>query len=175
MNISLIVALTADGFIGRDSSHLADWTGKADKRLFVRLTREAGTVVMGSRTFATINRALSGRRTIVYTTRPEQITVPGVETTSESPEALVARLEREGATGLAIAGGTAVYTQFMQANLVDELHITIVPVVFGTGIRLFQAELAMRLQLIRATPLEDGAMYLHYRAAAPAQHAENDA
>ncbi len=54
MKVSLLAAITADGFIGRDATHLADWTGKEDKKMFIELTKEAGTIVMGSRTFATI-------------------------------------------------------------------------------------------------------------------------
>jgi len=97
MNVVLIAALTADGFIGRDSSHLADWTGKADKKLFADVTKTAGAMVMGSRTFATIGRALPGRRNIIYTKHPETITAEGVETTDETPTALIARLQAEGA------------------------------------------------------------------------------
>ncbi|MEK7152944.1 MAG: dihydrofolate reductase, partial [Patescibacteria group bacterium] len=84
--------LTADGFIGRDASHLSDWTSPEDKKLFIRLTKEAGVMVMGSRTFATIGRALPGRKTIVYTSKPEDFVMEGVEATSETPADLVARL-----------------------------------------------------------------------------------
>jgi dihydrofolate reductase len=51
MKVFLIAAVTADGFIGRDASHLADWTSPEDKKLFRKLTTEAGVVVMGSKTF----------------------------------------------------------------------------------------------------------------------------
>ena len=109
MNVFIIAAITVDGFIGRDANHLADWTSPEDKKLFVKLTKQAGIIVMGSRTFATIGRALPGRRTIVYTSHPESITAEGVEATSEAPADLLARLEREGATGVAICGGASIY------------------------------------------------------------------
>lgn len=163
MKTVLVAAVTADGFIGRSSDHLADWTGKADKKLFVQVTKEAGVMVMGSRTFATIGRALPGRRTIVYTNRPEQITAEGVETTNESPAALVARLEREGATGLAVVGGASIYAHFMAAGVVDELYLTIAPLLFGTGVPLFNTALDHRLELLRHTPLDANTVLLHYR------------
>ena len=163
MRTVIIAAITADGFIGRTSEHLADWTGKADKKLFVEVTKELGTMVMGSRTFATINRALPGRKTIVYTSRPESITVEGVETTQESPAELVARLEKQGAMGLAVVGGASIYGQFMAAGVVDELYVSVAPVVFGTGVPLFSTELEAKLQLLECTNLDADTVLLHYR------------
>lgn len=163
MKTVIVAAITADGFIGRSSDHLADWTGKADKKLFVDVTKQMGTMVMGSRTFATIGRALPDRRTIVYTSRPGEITAEGVETTSETPGRLVARLKQEGATGLAVVGGASIYAQFMAAGVVDELYLTVVPVLFGTGVTLFNQELHARLQRIQHTLLDENTVLLHYR------------
>src|SRR5262245_4335105 len=131
MKVFMIAAITADGFIGRSSGHSADWTGGADKKLFVGLTKEAGVMVMGSRTFATIGRALPGRRNIVYTSQPDKIQAGGVETTSEAPAELIKRLEGEGAAGLAVCGGATIYDLFIRAGVVDELYLTVVPVLFG--------------------------------------------
>jgi len=163
MKVVLIAALTADGFIGRNASHLADWTGSADKKLFVQVTKELGTMVMGSRTFASIGRALPGRRTIVYTHHPDTITAEGVEVTSEDPAALIKRLESEGAHGVAICGGAQIYDLFIRGGLVDELYLTIVPVLFGQGVTLLAEELDTRLELIESKLLDENAMLLHYR------------
>lgn len=163
MKTVIVAAVTADGFIGRTSEHLADWTGKADKKLFVQVTKEAGVMVMGSRTFATIGRALAGRRTIVYTSRPDEITAAGVETTNEAPAELVARLAREGAAGLAVVGGASIYGQFMEAGVVDELYLTVAPLLFGTGVPLFRTTLEARLELLEQSPLDDDTVLLHYR------------
>ncbi|HSX35164.1 MAG TPA: dihydrofolate reductase family protein [Candidatus Saccharimonadales bacterium] len=163
MKTVLVAAVTADGFIGRDASHLADWTGKADKKLFVEVTKAAGIMVMGSRTFATIGRALPGRRTIVYTSKPAAITAEGVETTSEEPAALVKRLAEQGAAGLAVAGGASIYQQFMAAGVVDELYITVAPLLFGTGVPLFGGELDVRLELLETRILDTNTVLLHYK------------
>lgn len=163
MKTILIAALTADGFIGRDADHTADWTGAADKREFVRLTKEAGTMIMGARTFATIGRALPGRRTIVYTHRPETIMAEGVEITSEPPAELLKRLEHEGATGVAICGGTQIYTMFMQANLVDELYLMTISVLFGNGVPLFTAPLNQTLTLLETRRLDERSLMQHYQ------------
>jgi dihydrofolate reductase len=162
MKVFAIAAITADGFIGRTAEHLADWTSSADKKLFVRLTKEAGVVVMGSKTFATIGRALPGRRTIVYTTNPRSIAVEGVEPTSEAPADLIARLEKEGAHSIAICGGATIYNMFIKAGIIDELYLTIEPVLFGKGISLFTDNLEVGLELLETEQLTKDAIMLHY-------------
>ena len=44
----LLMAQTLDGKIAKYADHFPDWTGKADKQLFVRETRQAGAIIMGS-------------------------------------------------------------------------------------------------------------------------------
>jgi len=163
MNVFLIAAITADGFIGRHSLHGSDWTSKEDKKVFVRLTKEAGVMVMGSRTFATIGRALPGRRNIVLTSHPDNLQVEGIEPTDDTPQELVARLEKEGVPRLAVCGGTSVYEQFMQAGLVNELYLTVEPLLFGKGVPLFASELDNKLHLLDVQKLNDDAILLHYK------------
>lgn len=164
MNVFIIATQTADGYIARSADHLAtSWTTKTDKILFTRLTKKAGIVVMGWNTYATIGRALPGRRTIVYTRKTREVP-EGVELTSETPSALLARLEQEGATEVAVCGGLQIYSQFMEIGLVDEFHFTIQPVFFGRGIRLFDLDLDTKLQLVdSAISAEDSTITLHYR------------
>lgn len=163
MKVFLIAALTADGFIGRDASHLSNWTSPEDKKRFISLTKAAGVMIMGARTFATIGRALPGRRTIVYTSHPDTITAEGVETTNEPPSALLARLKKEGVQGIAICGGASIYSLFMQANVVDELYLTIEPIVFGKGVPLFGTHLERQLALVETSQPNDHTVFLHYR------------
>lgn len=62
MHVSLMVAITVDGKIARASDHYPDWTGSADKRLYVDVTKKAGVMIMGSTTFDIIGRVLPGER-----------------------------------------------------------------------------------------------------------------
>nr|AIA13250.1 Dihydrofolate reductase [uncultured bacterium] len=162
MNVFIIAALTADGFIAKTSDHGADWTSAEDKKLFVQLTKEAGVMVMGSKTFATIGKALPGRRNIIYTSRPETITAEGVETTAEDPKELLQRLEREGAQGVAIIGGATIYAMFLKAGLVNDLYLTIEPLLFGSGVSLADSDLSASLKLKEVQQLNENAVLLHY-------------
>jgi dihydrofolate reductase len=174
MKVIIIAAMTADGFIGADDSHLATtWTSKEDNQTFRRLIREAGNMVMGFKTFMTIakvspsvfTKSIPGRRFIVYTSKPEVVTkYPEMETTTEDPAHLVKRLEKEGVKTLAVCGGASIYTQFMQAGTVDELYLDIEPVVFGQGVSLFSAPVNARLRLLNSQQLNDTGTTLHHYA-----------
>lgn len=162
----IIAALTADGYIGLDESHRAtSWTTNADKVFFVRRTKEAGTVVMGRKTFDTFKKPLKDRRLIILTRNLQSLAIEGVESTDESAEQLVERLKKEGVKELAVCGGASVYSQFIEAGLVDELYLTVMPKIFGRGVPLFGADLDVNLELISSTVLDDdNSVLLHYRA-----------
>lgn len=165
MKVFIIVAMSADGCIGIDATHLATtWTTKSDKQFFMRRSKQAGTVVMGLNTFNTFGKALKDRRLIILTPEPQDLTVEGVEAVNESPTDLIKRLESEGVKELAVCGGAYVYTEFMATGLVEELYINVMPKVFGQGVRLFGQEFDYNLTLLETATLDDGnSVMLHYK------------
>ena len=62
MKLILMAALTVDGKIGRTDGHFPDWTEPEDKTLFMTLSREAGVIILGRKTFETLPGPLPGRR-----------------------------------------------------------------------------------------------------------------
>lgn len=165
MKVIAVAAITANGFIGQTAEQTSwDWTSPEDRKLLVQLTKEAGTVVLGARTFETFKhmRAFPGRRTIIYTRHPEKLAgIPDIETTDEAPDEFVHRLAREGATGLAVIGGTTIYNQFLASSMLDELYLTVEPIVFGSGVPLF-GEVHAELRLLNTRLLNDNTVLLHY-------------
>lgn len=155
----LIAAVSADGYIAKDEKHPAFWTSKEDKKRFVELTKRAGIVVMGSNTYSTLPRPLKERINIVYS---KSKTFEGAETTQKSPQELLQELEGRGFKEVAICGGAAIYTMFMKANLVSTLYLTIEPIIFGKGIRLFNEEMLHHLKLVSSGQAENGALLLEY-------------
>ena len=167
MKTFIIAALTADGFIAKDHNHATTWTSKADKNFFKETTKRAGVVVMGSRTFETIGRALPERRNIVLSRTKKFGGTHGIEVSAESPRELVFRLGREGVRELAICGGADVYTSFMKEGLVDTLYITVEPVLFGRGLPLLSDSFETKLELREARPMGGGAVLLEYAVIRP--------
>lgn len=162
MKVFLIAAETKDGFIAKsDSQNSMDWTSAADKKFFVEKTKSAGTVIMGRKTFETFGRPLKDRRNIVMSR--QEIEIPGVEVTSESPEEIVARLNSEGVQEIAICGGAEIYKLFMEKNLVDQVFMTQENIEFGEGVPFLPTEMRQKLELVSSTNLSPNTLLLEYK------------
>jgi dihydrofolate reductase len=67
-----------------------------------------------------------------------------------------------GQGNLWVVGGGNVASQFADAGLLDELHLTVVPVVLGEGKPLFDRGLPEPLQLSGTRAFETGMVELRY-------------
>jgi dihydrofolate reductase len=161
IKVFIIAAQTADGFIGKDPSHPSvHWTSKEDKQHFVEMTKRAGVVVMGATTYKTIGRPMKERQTIVYS-RSEEF--EGVEMSKDDPVTLIQNLEKRGFKEVAICGGSSIYTMFLKAGVVDSIHLTIEPVLFGTGISLLNKDMNVQLELVHHHKTDGGTFLLEYK------------
>lgn len=165
--------MTIDGFIAQTGDQVSTaWTSIEDKKWFSQRTKQAGVVLFGRKTYQTFNRPLPNRLNLLYTTsQPEQLASSEQQdlTTSHQPLAtalpprqLIGKLTDLGYTELAICGGALVYTQFLQAGVVDRLYLTVEPVVYGTGVKLFNEQLSLKLRLVESKNLSDQTILLTY-------------
>jgi dihydrofolate reductase len=144
---TLIVAVSKDLMIaaaGQEKAASTVWTSAEDKKFFNQKSKEVGSMIMGSKTFATIGRALPGRKSVVMTREPEkwqaQYDDENIVFTNKSAKEILADLENQGFKKVAICGGRAVYNLFLHLGLVDQIFMTIEPVEFGQGIKLLVDE-----------------------------------
>lgn len=155
----IIAAMTADGFIAKDPHHPALWTSKDDKKRFVEITKRAGVVVMGLNTYRTLHRPLKERVNIVYSAEGP---IEGAEVTTKTPVELLKDLEARGFKEVAICGGSTIYTMFMKAKVVDKLYLTLEPIFFGSGMKLFNDDLLFHLKLQGAVQGDTGSLLVEY-------------
>ncbi len=170
----IIAAVTMDGFIAKDEHHPAMWTSKSDKKRFVELTKKAGVIVMGSHTWKTLGKPLKDRVNIVYS-RTQDFSNEGARMTNDDPATLLQKLESEGYKEVAICGGTHIYTMFMKARLVDKIFLTIEPIVFGKGLKLFDDDMLFHLELVNSVQSESsGSLLLEYNVNYSGTHKMKD-
>jgi dihydrofolate reductase len=166
VKIILLAVVTIDGKLARNERHFVDWSSPEDKKLFFSTTRKAGVLIVGHNTFKTFPSPLPGRLHVVLTRdTSDKVDVPGVvEYTDRSPQEIVADLEGRGYSEAVMAGGSGANALFIEAGLVDEIWLTIEPLIFGTGIDLFKgAEFDLRTSLISVEQLnERGTVHLKY-------------
>lgn len=169
MHVFLLAAMTVDGFIGRDEADRSfDWTSIEDKRFYVESIKRARAIIMGMRTFKTFTKHPRGTKFVLYTNTPETFVnhkpdvIEAIATKAE-PAQVLSDLEQEGYTEVAICGGAAIYSMFLRSGLVDTLYLTVEPVVFGQGVKLFNQELEQQLSLKSVQHLSDQTLLLEYQ------------
>jgi dihydrofolate reductase len=186
MTTFIIAVLSADGFIARSETDTStSWTSKEDFQWYTKRTKQARVLVMGRKTFDTFRKIMPGRQIIIYT--QGEVIVPGTDqvaptldknsqidldqkkggvwTTQLPPAELLEVLDQNGADEVAISGGGSIYTQFLTSGLVDTLYLTIEPIIFGDGIRLFDKALesSPKLELKELHHLSDQTKLLEYK------------
>ncbi|MDZ7581984.1 MAG: dihydrofolate reductase family protein [Deltaproteobacteria bacterium] len=164
MKVILMTALTVDGIIARSSDHFPDWTGREDKRMFKEMTLKAGVLIMGSKTYDTIGRPLPGRKNVVMSRDKRRVSDrEDLVFTDKPPRELLADLRQEGFEAAILAGGSQINSIFAREDLIDEIHLTYVPQIFGTGLSLFRDSISMQLELIDFKQLGTGQIFARYR------------
>ena len=164
MKVVLLMALTVDGKIARGPEDFPDWTGTEDKRMFKKSTLKAGVLIMGSKTYDTIGKPLPGRKNIVLSRNKSRVSQhEDLVFTSKNPRELISDLRREGYETVILAGGSQINTLFARNDLIDEIHVTYVPRVFGIGLSLFAEPVSIILDLIDFQALGSGQIFARYR------------
>lgn len=168
MKIILIMVMSADGIIAKNDNHNAfTWTSQEDKDHFLNLSKQIGVVVMGGNTFRASGRnTYPGRMAYVLTNNPEQYEFgENVEALSGTPQAVAAELRNRGHEQVALIGGATVNRDFLRAGLIDEIFLTVEPIIFGRGLHLFEEDdLEIKLKLISSMKFnEQGTLLLNYK------------
>ncbi|HUC20583.1 MAG TPA: dihydrofolate reductase family protein [Candidatus Polarisedimenticolaceae bacterium] len=151
---------------------ITSWTSAEDLHHFRGMVGSHGAIVMGRKTYEAARRSFHhnpDKRRIVLTHEPERfadVAAAGeLEFTAESPARLTQRLQNERVASLLVVGGGEVNAAFLAAGLIDELYLTIEPLLFGSGTSLAGTHLLeTQLELISLTRLNPrGSLLLHYR------------
>lgn len=164
MHVCLMVAITVDGKIARASDHYPDWTGKADKQLYVEITKKAGVMIMGSTTFDIIGRVLPGRKTIVMTRNPHRRSDrDDLVYTQSPPEQIISDLAAQGFKEAVVVGGAKINQLFAAKGLIDELILTLSPYAFGSGLSIFSDTVDLKLALEKFWQIDPNTLCIRYR------------
>jgi dihydrofolate reductase len=117
MKVSLIVAVSSNGVIGRDGD--LPWHLPADLRHFKRTTM-GHHLIIGRATWDEVGRPLPGRTMVVVTRNPSFRTA-GVLVAHSVEEALSRVVDDDEPF---IGGGAEIYRVALERDLVDRLYIT---------------------------------------------------
>lgn len=171
--ISLFIAMSLDGYIAKpddDLSFLKLVEKEGEDYGYARFTNTIDTLIIGRRTYDYVLKEIgpyhydNGERDVYVITRnPRPDTGRTIFYTGNLSD-LVKRLKSENGKNIYCDGGAEVINELLRHSLVDEFVISVIPVLLGGGIRLFQDGIPEQtLEFVTAKTCDTGLMQLHYR------------
>ncbi|MBK1878896.1 dihydrofolate reductase family protein [Pelagicoccus mobilis] len=170
--LTLIAAQSLDGYIARPGQSGTDFCSESDAQFLRSALKDFDSLIMGRKTYDTLRQRILNSDTTRYLRkivtrdpgnhasdhRPELI-----EFTDQPPSEILAELTQRGRHRTALLGGGEIYTAFLKAGLVDELWLTLEPMLFGGGTPIFSAPHEIAFELKETRPLSQNTLLLKYR------------
>jgi dihydrofolate reductase len=172
--VRAFVATSLDGFLAGEEDDLSWLPGPSadgDDAGFGAFLARVGALLMGRRTFDVVDGfdgpwPYGERPVLVATHRPLLCGRPGVRAVTGPVSDLVAAARRAAGSGDVYVDGGEIVRQALDAGLLDELTVTIVPIVLGRGRALGAGARARHpLTLTTSRALAGGLVQLTYRVA----------
>ena len=170
--IILELSLSLDGYIARPDGSV-DFLLPAHDYPMGAFFKTVDTALMGRKTYE-VGLKLSGGgklnmfglATYVFTRTLPAGQRDGIHFTADPPEKIVHALRQKKGKHLWLMGGGELVRHFLTLDLVDELHLAVVPTLLGAGIPIFPAGFPERkLTLIQNKAYSQGLLSLHYERA----------
>jgi dihydrofolate reductase len=166
----VFIATSVDGFIARRDGGI-DWLSIVERPGedygYARFFADVDTLIVGRRTYDIARGFASwpyaGKRCVVLAHDPPQ-PLHGETFHAGPPAPLLERLHTEGARHVYVDGG-AVIRSFLRDNLIDDITLSVIPVLLGDGIPLFDASVpSCPLRLIDTRAYPSGLVQITYGA-----------
>jgi dihydrofolate reductase len=173
---SVFIAVSLDGFSARPGGEL-DWLDSANRTVpngedcgYQAFMEPIDALIMGRRTYEQVlsfgNWPYGNKPVVVLSSNKVEIPEDLARTvswSSESPGELCERLTNEGAKRLYIDGGITIQ-RFLAEGLIDDLTITVIPIILGGGRPLFgNAGKDIRLRHVATKTYDFGFVQLSYQ------------
>lgn len=166
--ISIYIASSIDGYIARKDGNL-DWlhyghTGDEDYG-FKKFTSSIDAVVMGRNTYEVVagfdEWAYKDKRVIVLSNTLTKVRTEAELFSGQLPD-LLTKLHTENIKHIWVDGGITV-SRFLEAGLVDDITISVIAMVLGSGIPLFSTmNREHKCRLISTQSYPSGLVQLKY-------------
>lgn len=171
--ISLFIATSLDGYIAKpndDLSFLKIVEKEGEDYGYLQFTSTIDTLIIGRKTYDYVLKEIgashydNGKRDVYVITRTPKEKVGRTTFYSGDLTELVKQLKSKAGQDIYCDGGAEIINELLKNDLIDELIISIIPVLLGSGTRLFKdGRPEQLLEFITAKTFDTGLTQLHYK------------
>lgn len=166
----LYISMSLDGYIADGNNNL-DFLSLVEKEGedygYLEFVKSVDTVIIGRKTYEKVQEMgfeyPHTDKKVYIITRTKKPDQGSFEYYTGSLSALIETIKSKPGKHIYCDGGAEIVHLLLQENLINELIISVIPVILGSGISLFkQGRPFQKLNLISSKAFEKGLVQLHY-------------
>ncbi len=171
--VSLFIATSLDGYIAKPNDDLRFLTlveKEGEDYGYSKFTSTIDTLIIGRKTYDYVVKELSasfydnGERDVYVITRTQKPATGRVTFYNGDISELIHRLRKEEGKDMYCDGGAEIINELLKKDLIDEFIISIIPILVGSGTKLFQdGRPEQQLELLAVKTFDTGLTQLHYK------------
>ena len=153
--------------IGKDDS---DWVTDTDWGEFEKLMKDCGNMLMGRRTYEAWGDEFpaEGVLNVVMTSDKDLLTKKtpkNVIFTDSNPGEVIRLMKEKGQKKIMLIGGQDLNTSFFKENLIDEVWLSVHPLIIGKGLEILGeiGDYVKKLEHISTKDLDEGLVQIRYK------------
>jgi dihydrofolate reductase len=170
--VVLYIAISIDGYIAKpnnDISFLSMVQKNGEDYGYKDFISTIDTVILGRKTYDWIMTQVSefphadkNTYIITHTARPS---IGKTNFYTQDLKELVMQLKHQKGKNIFVDGGAETANELLRQGLIDELILSVIPVLLGEGIRLFKdGRPEQKFELVTSRQFDTGLVQLHYKS-----------
>jgi dihydrofolate reductase len=172
-NVILYIATSLDGYIAKpndDLTFLSIVDQEGQDYGYADFLKTVDTVIVGPKTY---DKVVSfgidfphADKDVYIITRTPRPDIGSAKFYTRDLKSLIDRLKSEKGKNIFCDGGAEIVNELLKDDLIDEFIISVIPIIVGNGIKLFQdGRPELKLELLSTKQFEKGLTQLHYKRA----------
>ncbi|CEN43742.1 conserved hypothetical protein [Capnocytophaga canis] len=171
--VILYIASSLDGYIAKPNdglSFLSIVQQDGEDYGYADFVKSVDTVILGRKTYDWVMTQVPefphADKNSFIITRTSRPSVGKTSFYTDNLKDLILRLKSEQGKNIFIDGGAEIVNELLKENLIDEFIISIIPILVGSGTKLFKdGRPEQKLELISTKQFDKGLTQLHYKRA----------
>lgn len=171
--VILYIAISLDGCIAKpndDLSFLSIVQQDGEDYGYADFVKSVDTVILGRKTYDWVMTQVPefphADKNSFIITRTARPSIGKTKFYTDNLKDLILRLKSEQGKNIFIDGGAEIVNELLKENLIDEFIISIIPILVGSGTKLFKdGRPEQKLELISTKQFDKGLTQLHYKCA----------